>query len=259
MSVVVPGRGASTSPLTPRVSRIVSPLFFAGALVCFFFTFAGVSCNTVKAKQAVSAFAGQSGVAPFAPAAAAGLDRCIDSLRDVTIVSYSGVSLAFGGRPSVLSSVPAACSATPVGASTSNASAQASIGVQPLALVAFIAVLAGILGGLVFLLLAARDRLRIVVAMTCALVAFLLLLLEQVRVHTVILDRANVIAAGGGAPFSVADYFHVDDGAAWFVALILLAAGVLYLVASFMILPAIVEVASPPQPPPLTDPPAPPP
>ncbi|HZU78117.1 MAG TPA: hypothetical protein VFA70_15220, partial [Dehalococcoidia bacterium] len=154
-----------------HASRRISPFLFVAALVCFFFTFAGVSCNTTKAKQAlngVSQFNGASGGANIAEA-----NRCLDALQGVAIFSYTGFALSFGGTPSELSQLPAGCRGA-IGTGVAPSANAPEIGVQPLELTAFIIIVIGIVTGALFAVVRMRPQLRCSLAMLLGAVAFLL-------------------------------------------------------------------------------------
>src|SRR5262249_3099107 len=124
-----------------RTVRRVSPLFFVGAIVCFFFTFAGVSCNTAAARTTLHGLEGPGGNS--AGTTAATIDRCVTALQGYTIATYSGFNLVFGSAPTVLTTSPPGCpphalSSLPGGGSVTSGN-QVNIGVQPLAIVAFAA------------------------------------------------------------------------------------------------------------------------
>ena len=223
-------------------SRRVSPLFFVLALVCFFFTFAGVSCNTARAKQAVSSLSGLGGGGTTA-ANVQELNRCLDALNGANLVTYSGFDFAFGRAPSELSDIPSGCQSGAVTPGTSSgAPSQATIGLQPLDLLALIAVALGIASGAAFLFVpTVRARLRLTTAALLSVVGFGLLVFAQVHVHAAIANTLNNAAAGSGAPFSVSDYFVINDGIAWILALVVLGAGTVYNVGALLALPAIAE------------------
>ncbi|MBV8444652.1 MAG: hypothetical protein JOZ92_01915 [Candidatus Dormibacteraeota bacterium] len=222
-------------------SRRVSPLFFVLALVCFFFTFAGVSCNTARAKQAVSSLSGLGGGGTTA-ASVQNLNRCLDALSGANLVTYSGFDFAFGRAPSELSDIPSICQSGAVSPSaSSSAPSQATIGTQPLDLLALIAVGLGVIVGAAFLFVQIRARLRLTIAALLSVIGFGLLIFAQVHVHAAIANTLNSAAAGSGAPFSVSDYFVINDGIAWILALVALGAGTFYNVAALLALPAIAQ------------------
>lgn len=220
------------------VSRRVSPLFFVLALVCFFFTFAGVSCDTAKAKQAVSSLSdlGGSGSTNVGQ-----LNQCLDALNGTNLVSYSGFTLAFGGAPAQLATIPSGCQSGGLSPSTSTGSAasQANIGLQPLALIGLIAVAGGIVAGIVFMVIRVGPRLRNTLAAMLGFAGFLVLLFDQLHVHSAISTALNSAATGSGAPFSVSDFFDINDGLAWILCLVALGAATLYHGAALLALPAV--------------------
>jgi hypothetical protein len=209
-----------------RASRLLSPAGFILALVCCVFTFAGVSCNTATAKQAVSGFAGSAAGATSAQVTA--VDQCLDELGATNLVSYSGISLMIGGSPSRLTQLPAGCRQSGSGSNQSLSPAEVAVPAQPLGIGALAAMGAGVLLGAVLLLLRLRARVRLTLALLLGALAFLLLLFNQLHAHAVISRTLDAAAAGRGAPFSIVEFFTVNDGIAWFLALAALAAGVLY-------------------------------
>ena len=159
------------------------------------------------------------------------LDRCINALQNVDVISYSGFSLAFGQAPGVLSTPPQACpqsSQLPSSGGVIPSGDQAKIGVQPLALTAFIAIVLALLMAALTFLRVLRGPLRAFLSTLLAMIAFAMVLLEQAHVQTAILDRINAQATTSGAPFSIASYFIIDNGIGYIVALIALGIAALY-------------------------------
>ena len=215
-----------------RSARRISPAFFVAALVCFFFTFAGVSCNTQSARsalQSLSTLGGGSG----SGVNQAELDRCLAALENVNLISYSGFDLVFGTTPSALTSPPAGCpqngsASLPSSQSAVPTAAQVGLGVQPLALSAFIAIMLALIAGALGMLGRLRAPLRGLVATLLAMAGFITILLEQSHLQGAITDRISEASAGAGAPFSIASFFNVTNGIAYVIALALFGLAALY-------------------------------
>jgi hypothetical protein len=213
--------------LEERTVRRVTPALFVLAIVCFFFTFAGVSCNTDQAKTALQ------GAAAFSNGTlnVAELDRCLDALNGDNLYSYSGFDLAFGGAPSALTSPPAACGARAASLPSSSAvppTAQAALGVQPLQLVALVAIVLGVVTGLVALVRPWRPARRALGTSLLAVVALALLAIELVHAHNVAIDKISTASTGAGVPFSISQYIDFNIGIAFILALAALAVVALY-------------------------------
>ena len=203
--------------VTEPTSRRISPAFFVIALACFFFTFAGVSCNTSAAKQTLSAASSLTGGA----AQSAQLNACLDSLQGVNLFSYSGINFVLGSAPNQLANPPGSCgtSQSSLGRSGSISSDAISVGVQPLALAGFIAIALAILWAVAGLLLRTSTRRHFALLGGLGLIALITLVINQTHAPTVILDKVSSAAAGQGAPFSLTDFFVVNTGIAAYVAL----------------------------------------
>ncbi len=221
-------------------SRRLSPCFFLLALLCCFFSFAAVSCNTAATRAALNSSAALGARSTQSPQ----LNACLDALNGVELFSYSGFGFMFGLAPSALTQSPAACrvgsAALPAGSANLPAAADVGLGVQPLALAAFIAIVLGAAAGAAGVAGVLRAPMQLLVSALLALVAILLLVLDQAHVQTAILARLDTVAAGSGAPFSLAGYFIVSTGAAYFLALAALGLGVLYDVTALLFRPVIV-------------------
>lgn len=216
-----------SSLLEERAVRRVTPALFVLAIVCFFFTFAGVSCNTDQAKTALQ------GAAAFTSGSVnvAQLDRCLDALNGDNLYSYSGFGLAFGGAPSALTSPPAACGARSASLPSSSAvppTAQAALGVQPLQLAAFVAIVLGVIAGLLAWVRPWRPARRALGATLLAVVALALLALEVVHAHNAVIDKISAASTGTGVPFSISQYIDFNLGIAFFLALVALGVVALY-------------------------------
>ena len=212
--------------VTEPTSRRISPAFFVIALACFFFTFAGVSCNTSAAKQTLSAASSLTGGA----AQSAQLNSCLDSLQGLNLFSYSGLDFVLGSAPSQLTTPPGPCGASQsaLGRSGSISSDAMRVGVQPLALAGFIAIALAILWGVAGLLRRTSTRRHFLLLGGLGLIALVTLVINQVHAPTVILDKVSNAAAGQGAPFSLTDFFVVNTGIAVYVALAMVAVAFLH-------------------------------
>ena len=228
--------------VTGPAARRVSPAFFVIALACFFFTFAGVSCNTSAAKQTLTAAASLTGGA----AQSAELNACLDSLQGVNLFSYSGFNFVFGSAPSQLTAAPGPCRAgqSTLGRSASIPSDAVSVGVQPLPLAAFIAIALAVLWSVAGLLRRVAIRRQYAVLGGLGLIALITLVINQAQAPSLILDRVSTVAAGRGAPFSLTDFFVVNAGIAVYVAIAILGAALLHAAAVLVLSlrsPAIVD------------------
>jgi hypothetical protein len=222
----------ATSILEERTARRVTPALFVLAIVCFFFTFAGVSCNTDQAKSTLQS-AASLGSANFNVAQ---IDRCLDALKGDNLFSYSGFNLAFGTAPSGLASTPPACASgatsLPTSSSALPAGSQATLGVQPLELVAFIAIAGGLIAALIALLKPGRASWRALTSIVLSVTALALILLEQAHAHTAVVDKISNASTGAGVPFSLSQYIDFNTGTGFLVVLIVLGVTALYNAAS---------------------------
>lgn len=219
-----------SSIVEERTVRRISPLFFVGAIVCFFFTFATVSCNTDAARstlQGLEGLGGQSGASN-----SAAINKCLTALQGVGIASYSGLNLVFGTSPSVLTDAPAACpkgttTALPGGGTVTNGNA-ANVGVQPLAVAAFAAIALGIFVSELGFFGLLRPPLRGALTTLLAVAGLVTLVLEQAHLPGAITGKISTASAGAGASFNLASYFIVNNSPAYFAAVVLLGIGALY-------------------------------
>jgi hypothetical protein len=229
-------------------ARRVSPLLLLVVIGCFFLAFAGVSCNTDATKAGLHSLVGGQGATKSQTAA---LDTCLDALKSVNIVNYSGWDLVFGKDPSI-AALPSACD-TGTTISARDVS-QVNLGPQALAILGLIA------GGLALLWALAgafgivRGGTRALAAITFGVATGALLLLDQQHVHDVLLARIAASAGSSVPGFSAAAYFNVNPGIGLVIALVLLLALVLYNIAALVIgeAPAAVEAPAIPEPPPPT-------
>ena len=225
----------TASIIEERTVRRLSPFFFIGAVICFFFVFAGVSCNTDSARTTLHGLERNP-----AGASAETIDHCVTALHGYTIATYSGFSLVFGASPTVVTTSPPGCppnaiSALPGGGSVTSGT-QVNIGLQPLALAAFVAVAIGVLVtefGFFGLL---RAPFRGVLTTLLAVAGIVTLVIEQAHLQGAITAKIGSVTAGVGATFNVASYFVVSNEPAYYVALALLGVAALYnLVSAFFV------------------------
>lgn len=220
----------TASIIEERTVRRLSPFFFIGAVICFFFAFAGVSCNTDAARTTLHGLEGLGGNP--AGTNAATIDHCVTALQGYTIATYSGFNLVLGGSPTVLTKSPPGCppnaiSSLPGGGSVTSGN-QVNIGLQPLALAAFIAVAIGVLVtefGFFGLL---RAPFRGVLTTLLGVAGIVALVIEQAHLQGAITAKIGSVTAGVGATFNVASYFVVSNEPAYYVALALLGVAALY-------------------------------
>lgn len=213
-----------------RTVRRISPLFFVGAIVCFFFTFATVSCNTDAARSTLQGLEGLGG--PSSTSNSAAINKCLTALQGVGIASYSGLNLVFGSSPSVLKDAPAACpknttSALPGGGTVTNGNA-VNVGVQPLAVAAFAAIAFGILVSELGFFGLLRPPIRGALTTLLAVAGLVTLVLEQAHLAGAITSKISTVSAGTGASFNLASYFIVNNAPAYFAAVVFLGVGALY-------------------------------
>jgi hypothetical protein len=227
-------------------ARRVSPLLLLVVIGCFFLAFAGVSCNTDATKAGLHSLAGGQGATTSQTAA---LDTCLDALKNLNIVNYSGWDLVFGKDPSI-ASLPSACD-TGTSISARDVS-QVNLGPQALVILALIAGGLALLWALAGAFAIVRSRTRALAAISLSIATGVLLLLDQQHVHDVLLARIAASAGSSVPGFSAATYFNVNPGIGLVIAIILLVAVVLYNIAALVIgeAPAAVEAPPVPEPPP---------
>ena len=170
-------------PDVTKATRGASPILLVLAALCFLLPFVGVSCNTAAAQGALGPALTQLGGSSGQSAQAT---QCLQALTNRDLASYSGVNLAFGGNPSTPSNLPGCDSGT----SSSSSPDQGNIGVQPLVLLAFILVIVGLLATVL------RAPLRYLVAGGAALLAAVLVLVDNSTVHTTIINK---LSSSGGS------------------------------------------------------------
>lgn len=213
-----------------RTVRRLSPFFFIGAIICFFFTFAGVSCNTDAARTTLHGLEGLGGNSSTANSAT--IDRCLTALQGYTIATYSGFNLVFGASPSVLTTSPPGCpqnalSSLPGGGTVTSGN-QVNIGLQPLAVIAFAAAAIGLLVSEFGFFGLLRAPFRGVLTTLLAVAGIVALVVEQAHLQGAITSKISSVTAGVGTTFNVASYFIVSNATAYYVALGLLGAAALY-------------------------------
>lgn len=171
-----------------RTARGASPVLLILAALCFLLPFVGVSCNTSAGGAALSGALSQAG-----PGAVGGdsatVTRCVQALVGRDLVTYSGLNMLAGSDPSTVTSLPGCTGANSVPAPSAAASSGAAIGVQPLIVAAAVLILVGIAAA------ALPARLRPATAAMAALLAAVLIAVNDTNVHTPILSR---LSAGGG-------------------------------------------------------------
>lgn len=227
--------------------RIVSPVLLVLAGLCFLLPFAGVSCNTTTATAELGSLSSISqelggGASVSEPA---GLTGCLNSLDNYNFATYTGLDLTAGSAPSVAGAEPSGCSALTKeeGSSsslpTSADANQIGLGVQPLLLVALVAMLLGLLLSLT------RFAFRGLAVAAAAAVAIILLVVEQGQVGTQVLDKISQRAlgsvSGSGLPgipaglgtsslisAQMSAYFSVTVGIGFILAIVALAVVALY-------------------------------
>jgi hypothetical protein len=178
-----------------RSVRGVSPILLVLAALCFLLPFVGVSCNTSAGGAALGSALSQAGGAGNSGNAAA-VTSCLQGLSGRDLVTYSGVNLLTGSTPAATTSIPGCDtgSASASSSASSTVSKDAGIGVQPLMVVALLLILVGIIAGLL------RAPARAVIAGSAALVAAVLIVINNSTVHTPILNKLT--SSGGGASIS---------------------------------------------------------
>jgi hypothetical protein len=227
--------------------RIVSPVLLVLAGLCFLLPFAGVSCNTTTATAELGSLSSISqelggGASVSEPA---GLTGCLNSLDNHNFATYTGLDLTAGSAPSVAGAEPSGCSALTKeeGSSsslpTSADANQIGLGVQPLLLVALVAMLLSLLLSLT------RFGFRGLAVAAAAAVAIILLVVEQGQVGTQLLDKISQRAlgsvSGSGLPgipaglgtsslisAQMSAYFSVTVGIGFILAIVALAVVALY-------------------------------
>jgi hypothetical protein len=217
----------------------VSPFLFVLVVLCFFLAFAGVSCNTEAAKTGLQAIGSASGVSAADTAA---IDACLDALKGKDVVNYSGWNLVFGRNPSI-TTLPASCeTGTDVAA---NDAAQVNIGPQLLAILGLVSVILALLCALAGSAGLAKGRSRALAVIIFGAGTGVLLVLDHLHVHDLLLAKIAASAGSSVPGFSPTAYFSVDPGLGLVIALVVLAAAVLYNTAALIIGSGPEAVAAP--------------
>jgi hypothetical protein len=230
-------------------ARRISPFLFLLVVVCFFLTFAGVSCNTDAAKSGLQSLSGSAGVSSSDTAA---IDNCLDSLNGVNVVSYSGWALVFGKDPTITSLPPACDTGTAV---TASDAAQVNLGPQLLGVLGLVAIGLALLCAIAGAFGVARGRSRAFAAAIFGAGSIALLVLDQLHVRDLLIAKIAASAGSSVPGVSVSSYFNVNFGTGLVIALILLAVAVLYNIVAMIVgdgpvAAVITPVAEPPPPPP---------
>jgi hypothetical protein len=215
-------RGNRVALLGEPGARRISPFLFVLVVVCFFLTFAGVSCNTDAAKAGLQSLSGTAGVTGSDTAA---IDNCLDSLNGVNVVSYSGWALVFGKDPTITSLPPACDTGTAV---TASDAAQVNVGPQLLGVLGLVAVGLALLCAIAGAFGVARGRSRAFAAVIFGAGSIALLVLDQLHVRDVLIAKIAASAGSSVPGFDVTSYFNVNFGIGLVIALILLGVAVLY-------------------------------
>ena len=209
-------------------ARRVTPALFALVIVCFFLTFSGVYCNTSATKNALQSLGGS----PGGSSQTAVLDTCLVALKDVNILTYSGWGLVTGRDPTI-ASLPSACD-TGTSLSARDAS-QVNLGPQLLAILALVSAALGLLWAFAGLFGIVRARSRAVAAIIFGVASGAQLLLDQQRIHDLVLARIAASAGSTIPSFRPASYFNVNPGIGLVIAVVLLAVAVLYNLAALIL------------------------
>jgi hypothetical protein len=173
----------------------VSPILLVLAALCFLLPFVGVSCNTAAGGAALGSALSQAGGSGNGGNSSA-LTSCLQALNGRDLVTYSGVDMLTGGNPTAATSIPGCDTGSASSSSSASAtvSKDAGIGVQPLMVVALVLIVVGLLASLL------RAPARAVIAGSAALVAAVLIVINNAMVHTPILSKLTSSAGGASAP-----------------------------------------------------------
>lgn len=168
-----------------RATRGISPILLVLAALCFLLPFIGVSCNS-------SALQGLATSLPGGSATGAQTSNCLSAISNTDLYTYSGLNLAAGSAPST-GTVPPICSTTTGG--TSTTSETPTVGVQPLLILALVLIVVGIAAA------ALRSPTRYLVALVAALVAAVLVIVNNSVAHDAVRDRITALAnRSSGSP-----------------------------------------------------------
>jgi hypothetical protein len=188
-----------------RSARGISPVLLVLAALCFLLPFVGVSCNTAAGGAALQGALSQLGGSSSTSTAAA---SCLHALNGKDLVTYTGVNLLTGGKPSTATSVPGCDTTT---SSAPSSTSPGGIGVQPLMVLALILIIVGVAASVL------PARLRSLLAGGTALIAALLVAVNNSSVHGTVLDSItkDLTRQGGsslsdlGVSASVGSFFDV--------------------------------------------------
>jgi hypothetical protein len=218
-----PARETDMSAIAERSARGASPILLLLAALCFLLPFVGVSCNTSAGSAALSGALSQAGPAGLSGNSGT-VTRCVQALVGRDLATYSGVNLLTGSDPSTVTSLPGCTGANSTPAPSAAASSGAAIGVQPLIVAAAALILVGILAT------ALPARVRPATAGAAALVAAVLIGVDNANVHAPILSR---LSAGGGNNLSslgitggIDTFFNIHPGVGFTLVLLALALAV---------------------------------
>ena len=243
------------SATAERSARGASPILLVLAALCFLLPFVGVSCNTAAGSAALGGALSQAGGSGLSGNSDA-ITRCVQALSGRDLATYTGLNLLTGSDPTTATDLPGCTGSTSSPAPSPAASSGAAIGVQPLIVAAAILILIGILAT------ALPGRLRSAVAGTAALVAAVLVAVNNAGVHTPILSR---LSAGGGNTLSslgvtggIETFFNIHAAIGFTLVLLALAVAVA-VNAVALAMGSAVRLNTLPAPPPGNPPPPPPP
>src|ERR1035438_496321 len=209
--------------------RLISPIFFILAGLCFLLPFAGVSCNTAALKSGAGISQQLGGSSSSDDQA---MISCLNSLGNVNIATYTGLNLVAGSSPTVITHLPSGCSALNAeggvsSSDTATAPGQLDLGVQWLLLIALAAMLLGLLLSL------RRFALRGLLVAAAAVGAIILLVVDQGQVSSAFVNKIAQSSAGASADGALsgallAAYFTVSVGIGCILAIVALALVALY-------------------------------
>jgi hypothetical protein len=175
-----------------RTARRASPILLVLAVLCFLLPFIGVSCNT-SAGSAVLGSLGASADTSNAAASAA----CLKALNGHDLYVYNGLNLVTGSDPTVQTDIPgcpttsSSNSTSPLAISPSAQPPTLGIGVQVVMVLVLLLIVVAIIGG------AVRGRAGRALAGGAALLAIVLVLVNNSTAHSAIVDKLNSSASGG--------------------------------------------------------------
>jgi hypothetical protein len=180
-----------------KATRGVSPILLVLAALCFLLPFVGVSCNTSAGTAALGSLGsvGASGNNSGAAASAA----CLQALNGRDLYTYTGLNMVTGSDPSVQTSIPgcpttsSSNSNSPLAISPSAPTPTLGIGVQALMVVVLLLIIVGVVGG------AVRGRTGRLIAAGAALLAAVLVILNNSTAHAAIVNKITSSAGGTGS------------------------------------------------------------